>query len=173
MTKGFDDQSKMDKSKKYHVESLDAEEAAKEAIEAAKQPLDLIAVAIHGEAVSSSGHKIVLGWNDKNVAKIKRQLPRVVSFGDCVKSQVNRLGCRSESAQKFALLPDNVSVAGGKRDDDRGSRVGHHQASRGAPIAARPADRLWAVAPGVPGPFGCPLAEVLSNDKASILTRTP
>ena len=63
VAKAFDDQCEKDKGQEHHVEFLDAREDATEALEATKQPLDLVASAVHGAAVLP-GRDATLLWRD-------------------------------------------------------------------------------------------------------------
>jgi hypothetical protein len=64
----------MYKGKKHQVKFIEPSE------ESAKKTLDLVAATVHGPIVVPSVDAVSLGRNDRDTAKIKRQLPRFVAF---------------------------------------------------------------------------------------------
>ena len=127
----------MNKGHEHHVKFLESGEDATKAFEAAKQPLDFVASLVHGSVVLPRGEAILLGWNDRDKAKIEGQLAGVISFVGPIHQQVNRPRCRAEATQKLAPFRCVVRVAGRKREGNRSSRIGGYQMDFGRPTAAR------------------------------------
>ena len=162
----------MDKGLEHHIKFLEAGEDAAEAFEPTKQSLDFVAPVVHGAVVLPNGDAVLLGRHDGDEAKVERQLPGVVSFVGSVHQQMNRPGRRAKLAQECAPFRRVVRIAGGKREGNRGSSIGCYQVNLGGPATTRLAYGLRAVFFRAPVPSGCTLIEVLSNDTASIFTRT-
>src|SRR5271166_3606795 len=70
----FHDQREVDEAQEDHIEFLEAREDAAEALQSAKQPLHLVAFAVHRLVELPRLQTIGTGWHDRNVAKIEHQL---------------------------------------------------------------------------------------------------
>jgi hypothetical protein len=162
----------MDKGKEHHIEFLETGEDASEAFEPTKQSFDLVAAAVHGAVVLPSVNAVLLRRNNRNEAEVEGQLPGVLAFVGSVHQQMNRPSRRAKPAQKLAPFRRVVGIAGGKGEGNGSSGIRCDQVNLGGPAAAGLAYRLRAVFFRAPVPSGCTLTAVLSNDTASILTRT-
>lgn len=162
----------MDKGQEHHIEFLETGEDAPKIFEATEQSLDFIASAVHGAIVFPSREAVLFRRNNGDEAKIEGQLPSATSFVGSVHPQVHRPSRRPEPTEEFAPFWRVVGIARRKGKGYRGSRVRRDEVNFGGPAATRFANGLRAVFFNAPVPSGCTLTAVLSNDTASILTRT-
>ena len=80
LSEGFDDQGEGEKAEEEDIEFFEAGEDAAEALEPPEEPLDLIALAVHGFVVLPGLKAIAFGRNYRNKAEIQRQLTGFVVF---------------------------------------------------------------------------------------------
>jgi len=166
------DEREVDEGHEHDIEFFEAREDAAKAFEAAEQPLDLIAPLVHGAVVFPRCNSILLGWNHGNEAKIKRQLPCLITFVRPVHQQAQWPRRLAELAEQLAPLGRVVGLAWGQgKRYGRSSIRGNHM-NLGGPSPAGLADGLGAVFFSAPVPSGCTLTAVLSKATASILMRT-
>jgi hypothetical protein len=145
LTKSLDDQGEVEESEKDDVEFIEAGEDAAEAFESAEEPLDLVALAVHGFVVLPGPQAIAFGRNDRDKAKLQSQLEGLVVLVGAVHDEVQRCGQRSDAAQQFAAFD---RVGGLARRESKGygrSSIRGNHMNLGGPSAAGFSDGLRAV----------------------------
>jgi len=150
----FHDQREVDEAQEDHIEFLEAREDAAEALQSAKQPLHLVAFAVHRLVELPRLQTIGTGWHDRNVAKIEHQLQGGVVVVSGVHDQVQGRRQRSDAGQKFAAVDRVGGLAGREREGYSGSSIRGNQMNLGGPSASGFADGLPAVFFNAPVPSG-------------------
>ena len=144
----------MNECHEHHIEFLESGEDTPEALESAKQTLDLVAALVHFTVVLPGRDSIRLRWHDRDETQIQCQLPGLVAFVGTVHQQLNRPTGLAQSLQERAALGRIVRLAWRKREGDGGSSIRGNQMNLGSPSAAGLANGLWAVFFSAPVPSG-------------------
>ena len=145
LSEGLDDQSEVKESQKDNGEFIEAREDAAEAFESAEEPLDLVALAVHGVIILPGIQAIALGRNDREVAEIQSQLERLVVLIGTVQDEMQRGGQRSDAAQQLAAFDRVGGLARRESKGYGGSSIRGHQMHLGGPSAAGFSDGLGSV----------------------------
>src|SRR3990172_6227470 len=169
LSEGLDDQSEVKESQKDNVEFIEAREDAAEAFASAEEPLDLVALAVHGVIILPGIQAIVAGRNHREEAKVQSQLERLVVRIGTVQDEIQRGGQRSDAAQQLAAFDRVGGLARRESNGDGRSSIRGNQMHLGGPSAAGFSDGLGSVLFNAPMPSGCTLTVVESSLTASIL----
>ena len=94
--KSIDNEGKVDKSQKDNIKFIIACKNTAKSFEAAKEPLDLIALFIQLLIIVLRIFAVAFWRNDRYIAKLLRQSPRLVSFIGAVHQKINRMVSRTE-----------------------------------------------------------------------------
>src|SRR5258708_26071900 len=108
----------MNEGHEHHVEFLESREDAPEALEPAKQALDLVAPLVHLAGVLPRGDGIRLWWHDRDETQFQCQLPGFLPFVGTVHQQVNRPAGLAQTVQARSTLRPIVRPAARTRARD-------------------------------------------------------
>ena len=144
----------MNEGHKHHVEFLESGEDAPEALEPAKQALNLVAALVHLAVVLPGRDSIRLRWHDRDETQVQCQLPGLLAFVGAVHQQMNRPTRLAQTPQERAALGCIVRLAWRECEGDGGSSIRGNQMNLGSPPAAGLANGLWAVFFSAPVPSG-------------------
>ena len=87
LSEGFDDEGEVEESDEEYVEFLEPGEDPAEALEPSEQSFDLVALLVESAVVLPGFDAVGLGWNHRNHAQIKYQLPGFIAFVSAVHQQ--------------------------------------------------------------------------------------
>jgi hypothetical protein len=172
LSEGIGDQGEMDKRGEHHVERLEAGEDPTKALQAAEQPLDVVAPLVDCLAVVPGGESIGLRRNHRGETQIESPLAGLVALVGAVHDQVQAPVRAAQRGQQLAAFGRVVRLARRQRERYGRSSIRGNQMNLGGPSAAGLADRLRAVFLSAPVPSGCTLTTALSRATDSILMRT-
>src|SRR5258708_33788768 len=127
----------MNEGHEHHVEFLEWREDAPEALEPARQAVDLVAPLVHLAVVLPRGDAIRLWWHDRDETQVQCQLPGLLPFVGTVHQQVNRPAGLAQTVQERSTLGRIVRLAGREREGDGGSSIRGNPMNLGCPSAAR------------------------------------
>ena len=94
--KYIDNEGKVDKSQKDNIKFIIAGKNTAKSFEAAKEPLDLIALFVQLLIIVPKIFAVAFWRNDRYIAKLLRQSPRLVPFIGPVHQKINRMVSRTE-----------------------------------------------------------------------------
>ena len=144
----------MNEGHEHHVEFLESGEDAPEALEPAKQTLDLVAPLVHLAVVLPGRDPIRLRGHDRDETQVQCQLPGLLALVGSVHQQMNRPTGLAQTLQERAALGRIVRLAGREREGDGGSSIRGNQMNLGCPSAAGLSNGLRAVFFSAPVPSG-------------------
>ena len=126
----------------------------RKAFEPAKQPFDLIALALQSLLVSPRLNSPALGRHDRNEAKVQRELARFIPFICPIHDQMTADRQFANRAQQRPTLRSIVSFARRERETYRAPSTRGNHMNFGAPTASGLADGLRSVFFRAPVPSG-------------------
>ena len=144
----------MNEGHKHHVEFLESGEDAPEALEPAKQALDLVAALVHLAVVLPGRDPIRLRGHDRDETQVQCQLPGLFALVGSVHQQMNRPTGLAQTLQERAALGRIVCLAWREREGDGGSSIRGNQMNLGCPSAAGLSNGLRTVFFSAPVPSG-------------------
>src|SRR5258708_11501345 len=146
----------MNEGHEHHVEFLESREDAPEALEPAKQALDLVAPLVHLAVVLPRGDAIRLWWHDRDETQVQCQLPGFLPFVGTVHQQVNRPAGLAQTVQERSTLGRIVRLARREREGDGGSCIPRDPIDTRRSSSSRLFQGLWAVF------FFCPVSHLFT-----------
>ena len=144
----------MDERREHHIEFVEAREDSPKALEPTKQPLNLVAAAIHELIIFPGAATSLEGWHDGCKPKSQDQLACVVPLIRSVHDHGDQGFGWIQGAQQPASFRGIMALAWGEREGDGCSSICGNHMNLGGPSSSGLSDGLRSVFFNAPVPSG-------------------